>query len=101
MPGNVGIEEEFSNVVSPGRMVILIQCGPLSLVEIQRGLALIGRELHSVAPRSVWHKGAYSRTFLCMEANYPYAIENQRGHWRSNSMNLSTNESQASLNLDQ
>ena len=26
------------------------QCGPLSLVEIQRGSALIGRELHSVAP---------------------------------------------------
>ena len=25
------------------------QCGPLSLVEIQRGLALIGQELHSVA----------------------------------------------------
>ena len=25
------------------------QCGPLSLVEIQRGSALIGRELHSVA----------------------------------------------------
>ena len=24
LPGNVGIEEEFSNVVSPGRMVILI-----------------------------------------------------------------------------
>ena len=26
-----------------------LQCGPLSLVEIQRGLALIGRELYSVA----------------------------------------------------
>ena len=26
------------------------QCGPLSLVEAQRGSALIGRELHSVAP---------------------------------------------------
>ena len=26
------------------------QCGPLSLVEIKRGSALIGRELHSVAP---------------------------------------------------
>ena len=30
--------------------MIYDQCGPLSLVEIQRGLALIGRELHSVAP---------------------------------------------------
>ena len=27
----------------------LRQCGPLSLVEIQRGSALIGRELHSYA----------------------------------------------------
>ena len=27
----------------------LKQCGPLSLVETQRGSALIGRELHSVA----------------------------------------------------
>ena len=26
------------------------QCGPLSLVEVQRGSSLIGRELHSVAP---------------------------------------------------
>ena len=26
------------------------QCGPLSLVEAQGGSALIGRELHSVAP---------------------------------------------------
>ena len=26
-----------------------VQCGPLSLVEVQRGSALIGRELHSVA----------------------------------------------------
>ena len=26
------------------------QCGPLSLVEAQRGSALIGRELHSVVP---------------------------------------------------
>ena len=24
-------------------------------------------------------KGAYNRTFPCMEANYPYAIKNQRG----------------------
>ena len=28
---------------------------------------------------SLWHKGAYNRTFPCMEANYPYAIKNQRG----------------------
>ena len=28
---------------------------------------------------SLWHKGAYNRTFLRMEANYPYAIMNQRG----------------------
>ena len=27
----------------------------------------------------LWHKGAYTRTFPCMEANYPYAIKNQRG----------------------
>ena len=27
---------------------------------------------------SLWHKGAYNRTFPCMEANYPYAIKNQR-----------------------
>ena len=82
---------------------------------------------------SLWHKGAYNRTFPCMEANYPYAIKNQRGaskkplvggflrskapsrglwmrgagslwhkrHWRSNTMKLSTNESRASLELDQ
>ena len=28
---------------------------------------------------SLWHKGAYNRTFPCIEANYPYAIKNQRG----------------------
>ena len=28
---------------------------------------------------SLWHKGAYNRTFPCMEDNYPYAIKNQRG----------------------
>ena len=28
---------------------------------------------------SLWHKGAYNRTFPCMEANYPYVIKNQRG----------------------
>ena len=82
---------------------------------------------------SLWHKGAYKWTFPCMEANYPYAIKNQRGasqkplvggflrskapsrglwmrragslwhkrHWRSNTMKLSTNESRASLSLDQ
>ena len=27
---------------------------------------------------SLWHKGAYNRTFLCMEATYPYAIKNQQ-----------------------
>ena len=27
---------------------------------------------------SLWHKGAYKRTFPCMEANYPYTIKNQR-----------------------
>ena len=27
---------------------------------------------------SLWHKGAYNRTFLCMEATYPfYAVKNQ------------------------
>ena len=26
---------------------------------------------------SLWHKGAYNRTFPCMEANYPYVIKNQ------------------------
>ena len=26
-----------------------------------------------------WHKGAYYRTFQCMEATIPYAIKNQRG----------------------
>ena len=24
---------------------------------------------------SLWHKGAYNRTFPCMEANYPYDIK--------------------------
>ena len=28
---------------------------------------------------SLWHKNAYNMTFPCMEANYPYAIKNQRG----------------------
>ena len=28
---------------------------------------------------SLWHKGAYNRTFPCMEANYTYAIKNQLG----------------------
>ena len=32
------------------KLPALNQCGPLSLVEVQRGSALIGRELHSVAP---------------------------------------------------
>ena len=27
----------------------------------------------------LWHKGAYNRTFPCMEANYPDDIKNQRG----------------------
>ena len=36
--------------LSPDPGTISLQCGPLSLVEIQRGSALIGRELQSVAP---------------------------------------------------
>ena len=28
---------------------------------------------------SLWHKGAYNKTVRFMEANYPYAINNQRG----------------------
>ena len=85
--------------------VCLIQCAPLSLVEIQRGSALIGRELHSgatpallchkePAPRiqssllgafclllagSLWHKDSW---LPCTERSYyrrPYAIKNQRG----------------------
>ena len=28
---------------------------------------------------SLWHKGAKKRSFPCMEANYPFAIKNQRG----------------------
>ena len=28
---------------------------------------------------SLWHRGAYNRTFPCMKANYPYAIKNQQG----------------------
>ena len=35
-----------------------------------RGLFLAG---------SLWQKGAYNRAFPCIEANYPYAIKNQRG----------------------
>ena len=77
---------------------------------------------------SLWHKAAYNRTFPCMEANYPYAIKNQRGASKEplvggflrskplvggfgcnelvlygirDTMKLSTNESRASLSLDQ
>ena len=72
---------------------------------------------------SLRHKGAYNRTFPCMEANYPYAIKNQRGASKkplvggfgceelvlygirdtgvATLWTISTNESQASLNLDQ
>ena len=28
---------------------------------------------------SLWHKGAYNRTFPCIEENYPYAVKNQPG----------------------
>ena len=28
---------------------------------------------------SLWHEDAYNSSFPCMEANYPYAIKNQRG----------------------
>ena len=31
------------------RVLFSFQCGPLSLVEAQRGTSLIGQELHSVA----------------------------------------------------
>ena len=87
------------------------QTGPLSLVEECRGSSLIGRELpqsclcqqsyaiknhlgHPKPPTrgfgtqiflllagSIGHKGAYNRTFPCMEANYPipYDIKNRRG----------------------
>ena len=44
------------------------QLGHLKL--LTRGLLLAG---------SLWHKGAYNRTFPCMEANYSYVIKNQRG----------------------
>ena len=32
-----------------------------------------------LAPALFCHKGAYSRTFPCMEATYPYAMKPQRG----------------------
>ena len=28
---------------------------------------------------SSWHKGAFNRSFPCVEANYPYDIRNQQG----------------------
>ena len=30
-----------------------------------------------LAPRWLWHKGAYNRTLPCMEATFPYATKNQ------------------------
>ena len=68
---------------------------------------------------SLWHKGSYNRTFLCMESTYPYAINNQKGASRktrwmrragslwhetagvSKILKLSTNERRALLNLNQ
>ena len=81
------------------------QCGPLSLVEAQRGSSLIGQELHSFSTPallchkeparriqspllkafclllagSLWHKDSW---LPCTERSYyrrPYAIKNQRG----------------------
>ena len=89
-------------------IMVLRQRGPLSLVEECRGLALIGRELHSVAtPALLCHKeparriqspllgalerkihpllvlyGIRDRWLPCTERSYyrrPYAIKNQRG----------------------
>ena len=97
------------------------QCSPLSLVEECRGLALIGRKVHSVAPPAlICHKeparriqslllGALDRKIPsslvlygirdswlpCTERSYnrrPYAIKNQR---RARNMHGTTNESQA------
>ena len=63
----------------------LWQCSPLSLVELQRDSALIGRELQSVACAS---------NMMPLRTKAPL-----RG--RSNTLKLSNNESRASLELDQ
>ena len=39
-------------------------------------------------PKPIWHKGAYNRTFPCMEATYSYAIKNQQGAMRWHSITL-------------
>ena len=45
------ISDSLCTVYSQSTVVYgFIQCSPLSLVEEYRGLALIGREVHSVAP---------------------------------------------------
>ena len=46
---------------------------------------------------SLWHKGAYNRTFPCMEATYPYFLMHK---WAGAAL-LSTNESHALTFLDQ
>ena len=73
---------------------------------------------------SLWHKGAYNRTFQCMEANYPYLmpLRTSSSHPKppvggfgcdelvlcgirdtgvATLWTISTNESRASLSLDQ
>ena len=54
--------------------------GELPGEDIYPGFSLV-KLLHycPLLAGSLWHKGAYNRTFPCMEANYPYAIKNQRG----------------------
>ena len=46
-----GVEGEDNCYVSAGHCQL--QCSPLSLVEVQRGWALIGREDHSVATSAI------------------------------------------------
>ena len=47
--GQVEDGVESSQGVTAAVLSSFEQCGPLSLIEVQRGSALIGRELHSVA----------------------------------------------------
>ena len=54
--------------------------GPFSPMLLRWEVVVDGCPLHvqdwSSVPRSCY---AYNTTFPCMEANYPYAIKNQRG----------------------
>ena len=58
-----------------------LQCASLSLVQVQRGSALIGRELHSVATPATAHR--IQSPLLLLAGSLWH-----KRHWHSNTMKL-------------